>query len=572
MGKSVKYIFMVGGVMSGVGKGITSSSIGRLLKSRGFSVSSIKIDPYVNVDAGTMNPTEHGEVFVLDDGTECDMDMGNYERFLDRDFDGGNYMTTGSVYQSVIRKERNLEYGGRCVHVVPDIPLEVLDKIKEAGKKDKADFVMTEIGGTLGEYQNMLFLEAIRMLQLEKPGDVIIILVSFLPFQGKGGNELKTKPTQHAVRDMNYVGLQPDIVIARARADIDDKRKEKISFHCSVRKKDVISAPDVESIYDVPLNFEKDGLTGIILEKFGLRSKKVDLKDWKDFVKKSHKVKKEVKIGIIGKYFETGKFVLSDSYASVIEAIKHASYKEGRKPVIEWINSEDFEGNIRAKELNKKLKVLSSYDGVIIPGGFGSRGVEGKIKAIEYVRKNKIPFLGLCYGMQLMLVEFARNICGLKGANTTEINPNTKYPVVGLMPEQEKVMSEGKYGATMRLGAYPAILKPGTLAFRSYKREGWMINNKKKIKEYGIKETEGLISERHRHRYEVNPEYIDTFKKHGLIFSGVSPSRNLMEVSELPRKEHPFFVGVQFHPEFKSHPLKPHPLFVDFIKASVKKY
>lgn len=565
MGKSTKYIFMVGGVMSGVGKGVTSSSIGRLLKSRGFSVSSIKIDPYVNVDAGTMNPTEHGEVFVLDDGTECDMDMGNYERFLDRSFDGGNYMTTGSVYQSVINKERNLKYGGRCVHVVPDIPLEVLSKIKKAGKKDKADFVLTEVGGTLGEYQNMLFLEAIRMLQLTDPGNVMVILVSFLPIQGKGGSELKTKPTQHAVRDMNYVGLHPDIIIARAKETVDGKRKEKISFHCSVDGKDVISAPDVESIYDVPLNFEKDGLTDRILKKFGIKNRKRDLKDWKKFTDKVRRADKEVKIGIVGKYFETGNFVLSDSYVSVIEAVNHASFSKNRKPAIEWVNSGDFEG----KDKKKKLKALDEYDGIIVPGGFGSRGVEGKINAIRYARENNIPFLGLCYGMQLMLVEFARNVCGMKGANTIEIDPDTKWPVVDLMPEQEEVMSEGRYGATMRLGAYPAILKDGTAAYRAYDKRGWLLSEGRR--KHKLRKEEGLISERHRHRYEVNPKYISKFEKKGLVFSGVSPSGKLMEISELPREAHPFFVGVQFHPEFKSHPLNPHPLFEEFIRAADKR-
>jgi len=543
----MKYIFVMGGVMSGIGKGVTSASIGRLLKSRGFSVSSVKIDPYVNVDAGTMNPTEHGEVFVLDDGTECDMDIGNYERFLEQDFSRDNYMTTGSVYQTVIEKERNMEYGGRCVHVVPDIPLEVLRRIKRAGRKDKADFVITEIGGTLGEYQNVLFLEAVRMLQIDRPNDVITVLVSFLPFQTKGGGELKTKPTQQAVQNMNYAGLHPSFIIARARNEVDKKRKEKISFHCNIDKKNVISTPDVESIYDVPINFEKDGFANQILKNFGMKPGKKDLGKWKSFAEKVHKAENEVNIGIIGKYFETGDFVLSDSYISVIEAIKHAAYNLNMKPVVGWISSNDFEG----KNRERKLEQLKKYDGIIIPGGFGSRGVEGKINVIEYARKNRIPFLGLCYGMQLMLIEFARNVCGFKEANSTEINPNTGYPVIDLMPGQRQAMKEGRYGATMRLGAYPAILKPRTIAERVYEKT--------------------RISERHRHRYEVNPKYISAFEKKGLVFSGASPDGKLMEIAELPKKKHPFFVASQFHPEFKSRPLDPHPLFLEFIRVSNKK-
>ncbi len=547
--------------MSGVGKGIASSSIGRLLKSRGFSVSAIKVDPYVNVDAGTMNPTEHGEVFVLDDGTECDMDMGNYERFLERDFDEGNYMTTGSVYLSVINKERDLEYEGKCVGVVPDIPKAIISKIKKAGEKDEADFVITEIGGTLGEYQNVLFLEAIRMLKLDKPDNVITMMVSFLPFQTKGGGELKTKPTQHAVRDMNYTGLHPDFIIARARTEIDEKRKEKISFHCNIEKEHVVSAPDVESIYDIPVNFEKYGLTDQILKKFGMKEKDKDLTEWKEFAKKYHEAEEELVIGIVGKYFASGDFVLSDSYVSVIEAIKHAAYRENKKPVIEWLHSEDFEGKGKVKELER----IKECDGVIVPGGFGSRGIEGKINVIEYARKNKIPFLGLCYGMQLMLVEYARNVCGLEGAHTTEINLDTDYPVVDLMPEQNEVMKEGRYGATMRLGAYPAVLKPGTTAYEAYESVDWFMDND----EYDLDDDHELISERHRHRYEVNPKYIDDFEEEGLIFSGFSPDEKLMEIAELSQKEHPFFVASQFHPEFKSHPLNPHPLFLEFVKNAV---
>ena len=537
-----KYIFVAGGVMSGVGKCIASASIAKIIQARGFKVTALKIDPYVNVDAGTMNPTEHGEVFVLDEGTECDQDMGNYERFLDISIPAINYMTTGSVYEAVIHRERNLGYNGKCVEVVPHIPLEVIDRIEKAGKKAKADFVMIEIGGTVGEYQNVLFLEAARMLKLKKPSDVLFILVSYLPIPSKIG-EMKTKPTQYAVRTLNSAGIQPDIIIARSSAALDEKRKEKIAVNCNMRKEDVISAPDIESVYEVPINFEKDLLSGIILKKLCSRAKGTDLKEWKEFVKTVKSDLPAVRIGIIGKYFSTGDFVLSDAYISVIEAVKHAAFANKRKAAIDWLNAEDYEND------PKKLNGLKQYAGIIVPGGFGERGIEGKIKTIEFCRKNKIPYFGLCYGMQLLALEFARNVCGLKDAHTTEINRETKNPVIDIMPEQKKNLADKNYGASMRLGAYPAALTEGTLAFDAYKNH--------------------LISERHRHRWEVNPEYIELLQKKGLVFSGKSPDGRLMEIAELPKEKHPFFLGVQFHPEFKSTPLNPHPLFKEFIKAAI---
>lgn len=538
----VKYIFVVGGVMSGVGKGVAAASIGKILQARGYEVTALKIDPYVNVDAGTMNPTEHGEVFVLDDGTECDQDMGNYERFLDRDLSGANYMTTGSVYLSVIQKERNLEYEGKCVEVVPHIPLEVIERLNKAVAKNKAEIVITEIGGTVGEYQNILFLEAVRMLKLKKPNDVLLALVSYLPLLSNtpaGGGELKTKPTQYAVRSLNAAGLQPDIILARASVSLDKKRKDKIAFNCNVREEDVISAPDVESIYDIPANFEKDNLSGVILEKLRLKAKNKDMRRWMRLVRTIGSSSDKVRIGIVGKYFGTGNFVLSDSYISVIEAVKHAAYHLKRRPEIDWLNAE-----------NLNLKKLSDYNGIIVPGGFGSRGVEGKISAIRYCREKKIPFLGLCYGMQLAVVEFARSVLRLKGAHTTEVNPKTKAPVIDILPEQRKNILGRHYGGTMRLGAYPAVLKKGTIAYSAYRRH--------------------LISERHRHRYEVNPAYIQKLEKGGLVFSGFSPDGKLMEIAELPRSIHPFFVGTQFHPEFKSRPLAPHPLYAEFMRAAIK--
>jgi len=540
---STKYIFVTGGVMSGVGKGVATASICKLLKSKGFETTAIKIDPYVNVDAGTMNPTEHGEVFVLDDGMECDQDMGNYERFLDTSLSSANYMTTGSVYLSVINKERAMEYQGRCVEVVPQIPLEVINRINNAVKKEHAEIVVIEIGGTVGEYENLLFLETIKMLKLKHQNDVLTVLVSYIPALGAGGNELKTKPTQHAVRDLNSVGLQPDIILARASVPLDKKRKEKIQFMCGLVEGDVISAPNVENIYEIPINFEKDNLTDRILEKLSLKSKNKDLKEWQALVDKVSAPDGEVKIGIVGKYFGSGDFVLTDSYISVIESIKHAAYFWQKKPIIEWLDADAYEKD------SSKLEELKNCQGVVVPGGFGNRGIEGKILAIKYCRENNIPYFGLCYGMQLATVEFARNVAGLTDAHTTEINPKTKDPVIDIMADQEKLMQENRYGGSMRLGAYPCKLIEGTKAFKAYEKEN--------------------ISERHRHRFEFNNKYRQILSEKGLVISGINPERDLVEIVEL--KDHPFFVGVQFHPEFKSRPLNPHPLFREFVKASIGK-
>jgi len=542
-----KYIFVAGGVMSGIGKGIAVSSIGRILKSKGFKVTAIKIDPYINVDAGTMNPIEHGEVFVTDDGVECDQDIGNYERFLDENIYDENYITTGKVYQSVINRERNLGYKGRCVEVVPDIPNEVISRIKLAGKKTKSNFVLIEIGGTVGEYQNMLFLEAARMMRLTQPKDVLFILVSYLPIPKMIG-EMKTKPTQYAVRTLNSAGIQPDIILARAAVSLDEVRKKKISIFCNVAIKDIISAPDVNSIYEVPLNFEKEHLGERILKKLNVKPiKKGNLKNWRSLVKNIKHADKSVKIGIVGKYFKTGKFILADSYISVIEAIKHASYFFKRKPEIHWLSADEYEKN------PTEIKKLKKYDGIIIPGGFGDKGMEGKIKAIKFCRQEKIPFLGLCLGMQLAVIEFARNVCKIKNACSAEF-PNCQEPIIDIMPEQKDLLKEKKYGGTMRLGAYNCQIFPYTISFKAYGGKG----NKPL-----------LISERHRHRYELNNDYRLILEKNGLIFSGINPEQNLVEIIEL--KNHPFFIASQFHPEFKSRPLKPHPLFKEFIKTAVKK-
>ena len=481
-----KFIFVAGGVMSGVGKGVAVSSIGRILKSKGFKVTAIKIDPYVNVDAGTMNPIEHGEVFVTDDGTECDQDVGNYERFLDESLTTENYITTGRVYQAVINRERNLGYEGRCVEVVPDIPNEVISRIKRVAKETKADFVLIEIGGTVGEYQNLLFLEAARILNLQnkkmRHPNLIFILISYLPVPETIG-EMKTKPTQMAVRLLNEAGIQPDLILGRSKFQIDKPRKRKISIFCNLQEEDVISAPDVEYIYEIPLNFEKEDLGNKILKKFDIKPRKSNLEEWEKLVGKIKNAKKTIKIGIVGKYFETGDFTLADSYISVIEAIKHASFSLNIKPEIDWLSAENYEKNpLKTKELKK-------YDGIIVPGGFGNRGVEGKIKVIEFCRKNKVPFFGLCLGMQLAVIEFARNACHLKGANSTEFLQKCQYPVIDLIEEQKELLKNKKYGATMRRGAWNCIIKPKTISAKAYQTE--------------------MISERHRHRYEFN----NNFKK-----------------------------------------------------------
>lgn len=529
--------------MSGIGKGVATASIGKILQSKGFKVTAIKIDPYINVDAGTMNPLEHGEIFVTDDGTECDQDVGNYERFLDLNLTTDNYITTGRVYQAVINRERNLEYQGKCVEVVPDIPNEVISRIKKVARLSRADFVLIEIGGTVGEYQNLLFLEAARMLKLQSPKEFLFILVSYLPIPKMIG-EMKTKPTQTAVRLLNEAGIQPDIILARAKVPLDEPRKRKISIFCNVLPEDVISAPDIGSIYEIPINFEKENLGNRILKKFGLKAKKYNLKDWEELVKIIKTTKKAVKIGIVGKYFETGKFTLMDSYISIIEAIKHSSWFFKRKPEIYWLSAEKYEKN------PKLLKELKNYNGIIVPGGFGKRGVEGKIKAIEFCRKNKIPYLGLCLGMQLAVIEFARNVCGIKNANSSEFNISRTVldtNVIDVMPEQKVLLKDKKYGGTMRLGAYNCKIKPNTISFRAYKHSE--------------------ISERHRHRYEFNNEFREILEKKGMIMAGINPERDLVEIIEL--KNHPFFVATQFHPEYKSRPLKPHPLFREFIKAAI---
>jgi CTP synthase len=539
----MKYIFVFGGVMSGIGKGIATSSIAKIIQVRGHKVTAMKIDPYVNVDAGTMNPTEHGEVFVMESGLETDQDMGNYERFLNITLPPGNYMTTGSVYQKVIERERNLEYKGKCVQIIPHVTNEVIQKIEDAGKNTGSDVVIIEVGGTVGDYENHLFTEAARQMKLQNgENDVLFVMLSFIPYPKKIG-EMKTKPTQQAVRLLNSAGVQPDIIIARSEQIIDTKRKEKIALLCNIKKEAVISAPDVESIYDIPLNFEKDGLSDVVTKILALEDKQEkDLKDWSKFVDKVHNATKEVRIAVIGKYFNTGDCILSDSYISVIEAIKHAAYNNNVVPVIDWIDSEKFEQD------PKSVTSLEKYAGIIVPGGFGSRGIEGVIASVRFARENKIPYLGLCYGMQLLVVEFARNVVGLEKANTIETDPETPHKIIDLMEEQKANLKKGLYGASMRLGTYPCVIKKDTIAHEAYGKER-------------------ITNERHRHRFEVNNAYIEQLEAGGVVFSGSSPDNQLMEIAELPKDMHPFMIGSQFHPEFTSSPLYPNPLFNSFIKV-----
>ncbi|HLC44205.1 MAG TPA: CTP synthase [Patescibacteria group bacterium] len=544
---SKKYIFVVGGVMSSVGKGVAAASIGTILKSKGFHVTALKADPYVNIDAGTMNPTEHGEVFVTKDGDECDQDMGNYERFLNEDLTKLNYMTTGRVYKTVIERERNLEYGGRCVEVVPHIPEEIIRRINLAVKETKAEIAIIEIGGTVGEYQNLIFLEAARMMHRKNPRDVAFVLVSYLPIPSKVG-EMKTKLTQTATRELNSCGIQPDFILCRAEHAIDDKRREKLATFCSIEPENAISAPDVDCIYNIPVNFEKEQLGDKILKRLHLKPRQKDLVEWRKFISTVYSAKNEIKIGIVGKYFETGSYVLSDSYISIIESVRIAAWTQGFCPKMVWLSSDEYETN------PAKLKELRELDGVIVPGGFGSRGVEGKIAVAQYCRENQIPYLGLCYGMQIATIEFARNVCKLQGAHTEEIDPQTPHPVIHIMPEQKRLLRHKDYGGSMRLGEYACKLQKGTISDKAYHKYDFPVS------------AGNIIMERHRHRYEINNDYRERLEKCGLVVAGVNPDRDLVEIIEI--KDHPFMVGTQFHPEFDSRPLRPQPLFMAFVKVA----
>lgn len=531
-----KYIFVSGGVISGLGKGITTASLSAVLEARGYRVSPMKVDMYLNIDAGTIRPAEHGEVFVTEDGLESDQDLGNYERFIGRPLSRKNYLTTGQVYAEVLRKERAFEYEGEDVEAIPHLTDEINRRFASAG--EGADIVIVELGGTVGEYQNGIFFEATRILKMRQPHDVVQVHVAYLPIPGNIG-EMKTKPVQQSVRMLNSMGIQPDFIIGRASTRMDEKRKERIALFCNVPKEQVISNPDAGSIYEIPLILEEQRFGDLVLAALGLPARHANLAPWKKLVRTIAKANDPVRIAVVGKYFATGSYVLSDVYISVIEAIKHAAWAVGRKPQLSWIDANEVEKNGAAA-------TLAGFDGIVVPGGFGHRGIEGIISAIQYAREKRVPYFGLCYGMQLACVEFARHRCGLKDAHTTEVLAKTSQAIIHVMPEQEKRLLKREYGGTMRLGSWVCHLVAGTHSRKAY----------------GAVE----ISERHRHRYEFNNAYRETLEKQGLTFAGTSPDGQLVEIIEI--KGHPFFVGVQFHPEFQSSPLAPHPLFRAFLEAA----
>lgn len=536
---NTKVVFVSGGVISGIGKGIATSSIALLLKSRGFNVTTMKADPYLNVDAGTLNPIEHGEVFVLDDGMECDQDLGNYERFLNQNLNSTNYMTTGQIFKTIIEKERALQFEGKTVEFFQDPPREIIDRIQICAKVNRADIVVFEIGGTVGEYQNLLFLEANRLLKLQYPQDIVHVHLTYLPIPSSIG-EMKSKPAQMSIQQLASSGIQTDFVLARSSVSVDAKRKGKIGIAVGINPENIISAPDVENVYQVPLNFENQNLSAKILGKLNLKPKASDLTKWKVMVNDALTAKKTAKIAMVGKYFTTGDFTLSDAYLSVIESIRHAAAANGFKPKISWIDSNQIE--------TEGVKVLAGFDGIIVPGGFGSRAVEGIITAIKFAREGKVPYFGLCYGMQLAAVEFARNVLDLADAHTTEIDPKTRHPIIDVMADQKDKIEGKNLGGTMRLGSWDFKAKKGTIMEKSYKSISG--------------------SERHRHRYEFNNAYRDKFEKEGIVIAATTKDGKLVESLEIP--DHPFFIGVQFHPELKSRPLNPHPLYMSFMQAIAK--
>ena len=566
----VKFIVVAGGVISGVGKGVTTASIGRILQEYGYKVTAVKIDPYINYDAGTLRPTEHGEVWVTDDGGEIDQDLGNYERFLGMDIPKCNNITTGQIYKTVIDKERSGKYLGETVQFIPHIPDEIKKRIKEAS--NGYDFCLIEIGGTIGDYENIPYLFAMKSLERELGKEnIIYVLITYLPIPSHI-EEMKTKPTQQAIRLLGEQGIMPDFIICRAKNALDEVRKKKIEQYANIRSSHVISEPDIDTIYRIPLDLEKENLGLKILEECKLKPKaKPDWAKWKKLVDNIADHGKKIKIAMVGKYLDIGDYSLKDSYISINQALQHAAANLNAKAEIVWIDSKSLESS------ENKLKELKNYNGIIIPGGFGGSGVEGKIKAIKFARENNIPFLGLCYGMQLAVVEFARDVCGMKDANTTEVNKNTKFPVIDILQSQKKLMEESKYGGTMRLGAYAAMLKENSKVLALYKdrieEDKKRILNLKGSFRLGVLETgKKVILERHRHRYEVNPKFVQQLEKCGLVFSGYHIRKDdkakLMEFIELPNSK--FFCATQSHPEFKSTLTNPAPLFYGFVNACSK--
>ena len=564
-----KFIIVTGGVISGVGKGISTSSIARILQEYGFKVTAIKIDPYINVDAGTLRPTEHGEVWVTDDGGEIDQDLGNYERFLGFTLPKINNITTGQIYKELIDRERRGEFLGQTVEVIPHVPNEIRRRLMKAA--EGYDIAVVEVGGTVGDYQNLPYLFAAKGLELELGADhVATVLVTYLPVPGNIG-EMKTKPTQQAIRMLNEAGIFPDFVLCRAPEPLDEVRKKKLETNANIKAEHVISAPDVDSIYQVPLNFEKEQLGSKLLKRLRLAARKQpDWSGWKALLHSIEEPKHHLKIAIVGKYVDIGNYTLIDSYISIREALVHASAHVAAKAEIAWVDAKEYEKD------PKKAGGLRAYAGVIVPGGFGAGGVEGKIAAVRFCRENDIPYLGLCYGMQLAVVEFARNVCGLQGAQTTEVDPKTPHPVIDLQPAQRTMMEQSLYGGTMRLGAYAAVLKEKSKVFGLYrqtsrlKEDQMQLRKLEKFRLGVLGDATSVVLERHRHRYEVNPGYVEALEKHGLVFSGYhqrDDGTKLMEYIELP--DHPFFVGTQAHPEFRSRLEKPSPLFYGFLRACV---
>lgn len=532
-----KYIFVTGGVVSSLGKGITAASLGRLLKNRGYKVTIQKFDPYINIDPGTMSPYQHGEVFVTDDGAETDLDLGHYERFIDMNLSKASNVTTGKIYQSVINKERKGEYLGSTIQVIPHITNEIKDRVLRVGREDNADIVITEIGGTVGDIESQPFLEAIRQVRKDVPNrnDVLYIHVTLIPYISAAG-ELKTKPTQHSVKELRSIGIQPDIIVCRTEKEISDDMKRKIALFCDVDPEAVISNMTCSTIYEVPLLLQEEGLDSIVLRKLGLEDRPCDMTEWKAMVDRILAAEKQVDIALVGKYVE-----LHDAYLSVAEALSHAGFAFGTKIRIHWVNSEELEDHLDTLD-----DVFKGVGGIVVPGGFGSRGIEGKIASIRWAREHKVPFLGLCLGMQCAVIEFARHVCGMTDANSSEIAPDCQYPVIDLMADQEDVTEKG---GTMRLGLYPCKLAAGTKARALY-------------------DDKEIVYERHRHRYEVNNEFRQVMVDKGLVIAGTSPDNRLVEMIEL--KDHPFFEATQAHPEFKSRPTRPHPLFKGFVEAAIK--
>lgn len=538
MTTNTKYIFVTGGVVSSLGKGITAASLGRLLKSRGYRVTIQKFDPYINIDPGTMSPYQHGEVFVTDDGAETDLDLGHYERFIDINLSKNSNTTTGKIYQSVINKERRGDYLGGTVQVIPHITNEIKERVFRVGQQDNADFVITEIGGTVGDIESLPFLEAIRQVKKDVgKNDVLYIHVTLVPYISAAG-ELKTKPTQHSVKELRSIGISPDILVCRSEKPISKEMREKMAMFCDVDPDAVIQNLTARSIYEVPMLMEEQGLDTIVLRKLEMEDKPKDMQGWHDMVARIlKKYDKKVTIAVVGKYV-----ALQDAYISITESLRHAAVANEAELDIHWVNAEEIEADD-----TDMAKVMAGVEGILVPGGFGNRGIEGKIKAIQYAREHKIPFFGICLGMQCAVIEFARHVCGMADANSSEFNPNSTHPVIDLMPEQLDVED---LGGTMRLGLYPCKVYPDTLTSKAYNAE--------------------LIYERHRHRYEFNNAFREEIVGKGLVLGGTLPNGRLVEIVELPESEHPWFLGAQFHPEFKSRPTNPHPLFREFVGAAVK--